>query len=255
MASPPSLLLEELTWPEIRDLVAAGWTRVLITSGSIEQHGPHLPLVVDTALGYEVSLRVAQRLGHCLVAPVIRPGCSEHHMPFAGSLTIPPELLKGMLDAYVGSLSRHGFTTMILLSSHGGNFSTVAEAEAELNARYGGQGVRCVAVCDLDAFIKAQNCFLEERGVDVGAAGSHAGLAETSEMLVVRPDLVRTDRYEPGYVGPIDTDRLWREGMTAYTKNGILGDPTPGSSAAVGELSLEGIADYIAGEVRARLGE
>jgi creatinine amidohydrolase len=65
--------------------------------------------------------RLARALGDALVAPVIRPGCSEHHLGFAGTITVPAEVLAALLDAYVDSLSRHGFERFLLFTSHGGN--------------------------------------------------------------------------------------------------------------------------------------
>lgn len=80
-------------------LIAGGHRRAVICCASSEQHGPHLPEATDELLGEATAVRVAERLGDALVAPVIRPGCSEHHMAFAGSLTISPGLLMDILDA------------------------------------------------------------------------------------------------------------------------------------------------------------
>ncbi len=82
------LLLEEMTWPEVEEAIASGYTSVVVAAGAVEQHGPHLPLLVDAARGDRLAIEVAERLGSALVAPTIRVGCSEHHMGFPGTLKL-----------------------------------------------------------------------------------------------------------------------------------------------------------------------
>src|SRR5438105_15045763 len=125
----PEVWIERLTWPDVEARIAAGARRVIICAASSEQHGPQLPEATDALLGAATAERLARRLGDTLVAPVIRPGCSEHHMAFAGSLTISAALLMDLLDAYVESLRRHGFRRFVIISSHGGNFPVLAEWE------------------------------------------------------------------------------------------------------------------------------
>ena len=71
------LLLEEMTWPEVERAIARGFTSVVVAAGAVEQHGPHLPLLVDAVRGDRLALEVARRLGKTLVAPTIRVGCSD----------------------------------------------------------------------------------------------------------------------------------------------------------------------------------
>lgn len=121
MAEQPEVFLERMTWPEIEAAIAAGRTRAVVCLAAVEQHGPHLPEGTDAWLGQELAGRLARALGDALVAPVIRPGCSEHHLGFAGTITVPVDVLAALLDAYVDSLSRHGFERFLLFTSHGGN--------------------------------------------------------------------------------------------------------------------------------------
>jgi hypothetical protein len=115
------VFLERMTWPEIEAAIAAGYTRAVVCLAASEQHGPHLPEGTDAWLGQELAGRLARALGDALVAPVIRPGCSEHHLGFAGTITVPVDVLVALLDAYVDSLSRHGFERFLVFPSHGGN--------------------------------------------------------------------------------------------------------------------------------------
>jgi creatinine amidohydrolase len=89
-----------MTWLEVKQALEQGYRCIIFALGSIEQHGPHLPLVTDTLIGDALAVRVAEKLGRALVAPTIRPGCSEHHMSFAGSLSISNELLAALTRAY-----------------------------------------------------------------------------------------------------------------------------------------------------------
>ena len=77
-------MMEEMSWLEISEALKNGANTAIIALGSVEQHGHHLPLLTDTIEAHYLSERIAQELGHALVAPVIRPGYSEHHMDFAG---------------------------------------------------------------------------------------------------------------------------------------------------------------------------
>ena len=94
-----TLRIVEMTWKQIKEAMEQGYRRVIFALGSIEQHGPHLPLVTDTLLGDVLAVRVAEKLGNTLVAPTIRPGCSEHHLSFPGSLSISSDLLAALARA------------------------------------------------------------------------------------------------------------------------------------------------------------
>ncbi|MBJ7602569.1 MAG: creatininase family protein [Candidatus Dormibacteraeota bacterium] len=87
------LFIERLSWPEIEAAIRDGMTAAVICAASTEQHGPRLPEATDALLGAAYAEGLARRLGDALVAPVLRPACSEHHTAFSGSLTIPPYLL------------------------------------------------------------------------------------------------------------------------------------------------------------------
>jgi creatinine amidohydrolase len=84
MTTRRDVRLAEITWPEVETALDEGRRTAVVTVGSIEQHGPHLPLSTDTLYGDELAARIATRLGDALAAPAIRPGCSGHHMAFPG---------------------------------------------------------------------------------------------------------------------------------------------------------------------------
>ncbi|MDQ6794331.1 MAG: creatininase family protein [Chloroflexota bacterium] len=235
------LFIERLNWPEVQAAVAAGRRRAIVCAASTEQHGPHLPEATDALLGAEYARRLAVRLGDALVAPVIRPGCSEHHMAFAGTITISPSLLMDVIDAYVASLRRHGFTDFVVMSSHGGNYPILADW-AVARATPG-----CVVISDakvFDAGFEALRRFGRE-----DTAGPHAEVMETSMMLRLHPELVQMERAAPGFEGDLKLPGLLERGMHAISANGIIGNPV-GASAEIGEAVLDALADRLADQVR-----
>lgn len=250
---PDSLLLEELTWPEVEQAIASGWTTVVIAVGAVEQHGPHLPLLVDAERGDRLALEVARRLGHALVAPTIRVGCSEHHMAFAGTLTLRRTTLTAICEDYTESLVRHGVRRICFVPSHGGNFGPLAEMLPVLR-EIAGEGCRVDAYTDLVGFMDFWQAALMETAPGlVARVGGHADIAETAELLVLRPDLVRSERAEQGHVQRFDEalmHRIFTEGFRAVTPNGILGDAR-GATAEIGEACIRHAADGIAAALEA----
>lgn len=251
---PDTVLLEELTWPEVQDLVARGVRTVVVVAASTEQHGPHLPLRTDALIAQVAGERVARRLGG-LLAPVIRPGCSDHHLAFPGSLSVTPPLLVDLVCSYVRSLVPHGFDTFVLLSSHGGNFRALEVAVTRLREEFGPRGIRVVGVAgdaSLHEMMRAMVDVAAALGAPQDVDAIHADACETSLVLHLQPDLVRTDRVEAGFTGRLDLDTLFRKGLRAITANGVLGDPRA-ARADIGAAVLERLVDYWVDKVREQL--
>lgn len=245
-----SLFMERLTWPEIELALTRGFNTVVVPVGSVEQHGPHLPLFVDAERGTALGLRIARALGNALVAPTIRVGCSEHHMGFAGTISLSPSTLEAVCRDYCLSLARHGFHEVYLVPSHGGNFEPIREMVPRLQEAVDEMGRECriVAYTDLVGIVGVWRWVVEEE-VGLGSqVGGHADIAESSEMLFLHPDLVRVERAEQGAVGELTqdkVDRVFEKGLRAISPNGILGDPR-GMDAELGEHLLDATARVIA---------
>jgi creatinine amidohydrolase len=255
----PSVKLEELAWPEIAARLADGWDTVIVPTASTEQHGHHLPLNTDAVIAERVAELVAAKLGRTLVAPVIRPGLSSHHMAFPGSLTFTPQVFHLVIEATCVSLARHGFTTFILTSGHGGNFSYLDAAAPYLQDTLREKGfaaARIVPVANLRNYLETQQVFLAEHyGVTKEQAAFHADIIETACMLAIRPDLVDMSRAEPGWMGDTTQilDRLFTDGLRAITPVGVLGDPR-GATREMGERLLDHLSDKLARDLLDRLG-
>ncbi|EMA44068.1 creatininase family protein [Halococcus saccharolyticus] len=247
MSSRTSVRLAEHTWPEIEAALDDGTTTAVVAVGSVEQHGPHLPVIMDTLAGDELSRRIADRLGDALAAPTIRPGCSGHHMAFPGTITIAPETLMDLVRSYCESLDEHGFEHVVLVPTHGGNFAPVNTVAPEIAREI---DANVIAIADLDENMRLMNEGLREAGVEYEEPVIHAGAAETAIVLAVNEGLVRTDELAVGHEGEVSASRLLSEGFDAISENGVLGDPREGTAEA-GEAILERIATAYAERIDA----
>lgn len=238
-----SVFMEELSWAEIKEAMDQGTDTVLICAASHEQHGPHLAESTDYIIGRSMCEKVAKRLGNALVAPVIRPGLSAHHMNHPGSLTLRPEVFRGLIEDYVSCYVRHGFRNIVLCSSHGGNFAAIQQLAEELDRKY--PDVRIITTISLKEFTDI--CAEGERlyGYEEGVCGGHACCFETSIVLYAQPECVKMERAVPGYVSA-DRDgvaeQLLSKGMMTLSPCGILGDPTD-ASADKGKVFLNLLCD------------
>jgi creatinine amidohydrolase len=249
------LVLERMTSPEIRAAIDAGRTVAVVACGAVEQHGPHLPLFMDAEHGSRLAEEVARLLGNALVAPTIRVGCSEHHMRFAGSLSVRVETFEALCHDYCTSLARHGFRHIYFIPSHGGNFAPLERMLPRLNAAVGPEA-RVVAFTDLQAQIELWRRVVEEESGMGERVGGHADIAEGSIMLALHPQLVRAAEAAPGYLKPLTPeilDRVFREGIGAVTPNGILGDAR-GLSETIGRRCIAETANLLVGYFQDRIG-
>ncbi len=179
--------LQNATWPEIE--AADREAVVLIPTGSLEQHGAHLPLFTDSLIVTAVANAVEQNLkDKVVVTPTLWLGASGHHLKFPGTLSGSFETYIGAIVDVVESLLPHGFHKFYVLNGHGGNTEPNGVAMRTLKARhpnasFGHSGY--FASTD-DVIAKTLEGPLKEM--------RHACEAETSLMLHLHPDLVRTDK-------------------------------------------------------------
>ncbi len=181
---------ERLTWPEARDAAAANKVCILPV-GSVEQHGPHLPLDVDTRLPTEIAHAVAKgNSGECLVMPTYQYGYTGHVMDFPGTInTNYDTMIESVLD--IGrSLAYHGFKNIVLLNGHGSNTPVLDLAARRIN-------LETTATCAFTSWWKLLTIdpdFLPSWRESVFPGGcSHACELETAVYLYVDEDSVRKD--------------------------------------------------------------
>jgi len=185
--------------------VGAAAPVLLVPVGSCEQHGPHLPLATDTIIAMAICERVAAHLPDTLVAPALTVTASGEHAGFAGTLSIGTEVTAQVIIEL--ARSSDWSRGLVLVNGHGGNRDAVATAMSTVRR----EGRRIVAWWP-----------------SVPGGDAHAGRTETSLMMAIRPELVRTDRLEPGDRRPLAeiASALRVSGIAAVSPGGVLGDPT-----------------------------
>lgn len=238
--------MEKMTWPEVAATIGSGAKTAVFACGAVEQHGPHLPLFTDAEIGTRLAREVAQRLGDALVAPTVRVGCSEHHMAFAGSLTIRASTLEAIVVDYCTSLARHGIEKICIIPSHGGNFGPIREMLPRVNDAVA-PGCRVSAFTDLIGFVRLWRELVQARTGMGDRVGGHADIAESSVILALHPSLVKQERAEAGYPAELTEEtarRVITQGLKSVTPNGILGDAR-GMNAELGEACIAASADML----------
>ncbi len=220
--------LDRMTWPEVKSELERGRDTVVVALGATEQHGPHMPLATDALIGDHMARAVAEHLG-AFLAPTVRVGCSEHHLDFPGTLSVSEATFRAVVADIVRSLERGGFGRVVLLPTHGGNFTPLAAAVAELE---GTVEIEVRALTDLGALFALAQLGAEQYGVPLGEGGLHAGEWETSMLMAIHPELVHDERREAGYTGDPQSavEAMFAGGVKAVAANGVVGDPARASA-------------------------
>lgn len=250
MSQTPEVDWSRLKAHELRALAAQDAV-VILPIASIEQHGPHLPVMTDTRLGHEVNIRAARK-AHAtrpvVVAPVVWSGLSEHHMPFGGTLTLRPATFRALIRDLIDALIRHGFHDILISNSHGGNQVAMQQICDELSP---GLNATLVGTTYVSEAGESLSRHLEDQpGV------MHAGEAETSMMMVCEPDLVDTadlatiadGMASGGFLKAGQASYRWRP-YGHVTANGMAGNPAR-ATAEKGEAMLEAAAEALAALIR-----
>lgn len=238
-----SILWQDLTSPEIGELAEAGAV-VIVPVGSIEQHGRHLPVSVDTIGAFEVARRAAATVDEfpVVVTPPVWWGVSPHHMGFPGTISLSTDTLIALLTDICKSVAAHGFERIMILNGHGGNAGLVQVAAQRMT-----EGSERVWVAAATYFHMIGDD-LKELGESELGGMSHAGEMETSLVLAVRPSLVHMDRAEDAPRQRLTSfSKLdMRKGGTVYypldlrrdSQHGVLGVPSL-AAAEKGEAILD----------------
>jgi creatinine amidohydrolase len=214
--------LDGATWPELPQ-----GPLLAVPLGSLEQHGPHLPLATDTVVAQAV-LRAARL--DAVVAPALAYGASGEHEGFPGTVSLGTDALTTVLVEYGRSACRWA-GRLLVVNGHGGNLDALRSAVPLLRA-------------------EGRDAAWFPCGVPGGDA--HAGRTETSLLSHVEPAAVRVDRSVPGVTTPIGEllPRLRAEGVRAVSPTGVLGDPV-GASAEEGARLLADLAAHLSAAVAA----
>lgn len=244
--------MQEIEWRRLRADQLREKARqdaiVILPVASLEQHGPHLPVEVDSLLGETVAARAARQMADrgqpVLVLPVLWTGLSEHHMSFGGTVTLDYAAFAALVEGVVRSVLRHGFRRIVLLNAHGGNENALRTIADDLTPKL---QVPIVQFTYWYAAAVAIARILETQG-----GLQHACEAETAMMLAVRPELVATDRIALAKANttPDVSDVVgggvyrWRS-IGSRSGSGVIGNPEA-ATAEKGEALFAAIASSLA---------
>ncbi len=245
--------LAEYTWPEIADLVAADPVAI-IPVGAFEQHGHHLPVMVDFHMAGTVAEAAATlangRGARIVVTPTVWTGYSPHHRDFPGTITLDDTTLAALVGQVARSLAGGGFKRVVILNGHGGNANILRNLTQTLFYEH---GLRVHAASYWDFALPE---LAQWRQSPVGGI-MHACEMETALMLATRPDLVQMHKAENHYLdrspyfgadllsgGPLSGAATFRE----LSETGVIGAPSLANrdrGEALLEMMTEAIATFL----------
>ncbi len=222
-------LLSTLTWPEAKERFKEVDV-ALLPVGSIEQHGPHLPLDTDSFDAGHLANEVAAACSNPkpLVLPLISYGVSYHHEDFSGTLSISPETLSSIVYDIGMSAAKHGIKKLVIINGHGGNTPALQFAAQKIN-----RDTSIFTCVDTGETSDTDVLALTETPNDV-----HAGEVETSTTLAVRPEKVKLNkarkfipRFSSRFLNFSSKRSVeWYTRTVKISQSGVLGDPTKASS-------------------------
>jgi len=200
----------------------------ILPIGSIEQHGPHLPIGTDWIFADEDAKRIAKKVGNCYLLPALPYGNAQEHLAFCGTISLRPQTLAHVIRDIVLSLYLHGIKKVVIISDHGGNW-IIKPTIRELNLEYP----------DLKVI----------HGTSMGGKPTdvHAGDSETSRMLYLNEKQVRKDRIMDS-VPDATQEYLDYVGFQVLSEHGHWGRPSQASPKKGKEAmddAIESTVSYI----------
>jgi creatinine amidohydrolase len=229
---PRSLLIEDMTWTEVRDAIAAGKTTAIYYTGAIEQNGPGVALGKHLFIAHYLAQRIAEQLGNALVYPtmpfaptgdwgltspgVIDPAKRTSHMRMNGSVNVSEETFGAVARDVALSAISAGFKNVVLINDHGSGQETLGKVAAQLNTDFGSRGVHVYHIPDL--YYKEKDLMRDYLPKHNLPLDNHGGTDDTSEVLFIDRTVHGSD---PRWIRP---DKLVNTG--ANDPSGINGDQT-----------------------------
>jgi creatinine amidohydrolase len=245
---------EEFTWPEIRDAVAGRRVAVLPV-GTIEQHGPHLPLITDVLTATEMSRLAVERIpSEAVLLPPVFYAFNEHHLDFPGTIAVEGVTFVNYVTDIGCSLAHHGFRKILLVNGHGSNVPFLDVAARNITNRT--ESI-CAMVPWWNLVPKALLKELRESEYPGGMA--HGCELETSVLLYLRGDLVQMDKATRDMNFQKSEFIFWdleggspvffQEWFSRYSKTGTVGDPMK-ASAQKGRRFVDAVVDQLIALIR-----
>jgi creatinine amidohydrolase len=212
------MILESMTMPQFEEHLTKNRT-VVIPLGSVEEHGPHLPLSTDTVHAYEICLKACEKTG-AFLAPPVHYGICRSTAQHPGTITITGDTLRALLKDLGRSFYEQGLRNLIFISGHAGGIQAAAMQEASEFLLDTLQGCKVASLTMFDLGMTVWAPLIETQG------DAHAGELETSVMMVLRPEWVKgTARLE----FPQFPKGILARNKRKFWPGGVWGDPTKAS--------------------------
>jgi creatinine amidohydrolase len=236
---PKSLLIEDMTWTEVRDAIAAGKTTAIYYAASIEENGPGVALGKHLFIAHHTAQKIAEQLGNALVYPTMPfapngdPVAKNGLMEFPGTINVSEQAFGLIAHDVAMSAIAAGFKNVVLMSDHGGGGQeALKRVAADLDGLYQPKGIRVLYIPDLYFKEKdAMRKYLPQHDLRVD---NHAGTDDTSEVMFV------------------DRDHKWirRDKLVNDTgKLGVKGDQTK-ATPEMGEIFINYKIKYAVEQIR-----
>jgi len=198
IAARPTVFMEDMTWMEVRDAMAAGKKTVILASGGIEMNGPYLVAAKHNIVLRATTAAIARQLGNTLVAPIVGfvpEGTIEPPsgmMRYPSTISVSEDTFKRLLADIANSLRVHGFQHVILIADSGGNVKGMQEVATELSKAWEGKGATIHYIPEYYDY-PGLTTWLESQGLVEVDEGHHDDLGITSLMMVSDPNSVRME--------------------------------------------------------------
>lgn len=222
------------------DIRAANQRVAVLPTGSLEQHGAHLPIATDTYISGIIASEIS-RIYSLFLLPPVTFGCSHEHAALGATVSIRATTLYNVVTDIADSLQRSGVTRLVVVNAHGGNYvlSNVVQEANETSPRM----TLFPARADWESARAAAG--MKTSGSD----DMHAGELETSLLLHAAPSLVRSGFESADHDAP-DRPLLLTLGLHHYAPDGVIGRPSL-ATAEKGKLALEALVERFGSHLEA----
>lgn len=212
--------------------------KAILTVGSCENHGYHLPHGTDTLVAYRLAQRVADRVEGMLVLPPLTVGMSAHYSHFLFNLSLEPETLIAVLKDVLRSTVKAGIQKIFIMNGHDGNIAPIEIASREIKMEY-----PQVRIASLDAWWITAGQLLPPDTFEVWGGLGHAGEGETSIALALFPELVQME-HAKGVVPDLPPNVEIKWNFAELTNTGATGDPTK-ATAEKGQKMVDVLVEAV----------
>ncbi len=189
-----SVWIDELTWLEVRDLIADGHTTAIVPTGGVEQNGPYLANGKHNYVLQGACDGIARKLGNALCTPVLKlvPEGDPENIRYPGTLSLRQETFQAVLEDVSNSLKSQGFTDVFLIGDSGGNQRGLAAAAAALNEHWAGSDATAYFIPEYYNYGDVLTYMEEELGyIEKEDDGHHDDYYITTLMMLKDPTAVR----------------------------------------------------------------